>query len=321
MSNKPKSKVKKTAADSLLITRALAPKQEVKSSPVKKLDPDRAPVNCYGYSRVSTIKQVKEGDSLEFQKKAIEKYAADKKYNLIHVFEDRGISGSEKARDLRVELDAVLRLIAAGEVLIVYAFTRLTRSVKNFLAITAQLEQKGAYLQIMQECMDTSADNPYGNFSGVMWAALSQLELDMTKKRIEDIRQERLENGQFVGKVPYGWIKPDKKSEPIEVLEEQKIIKYIFELALSTNEKGEPYTYYSIAEKLNTMQVKPPKRSAHWRDTNIKRILNRKTGPALDLKQITHDITQYQSPQTRGIVDDTIKPPPRKLYQVGLNFY
>ena len=49
-------------------------------------------VNVYGYIRVSTEGQVKQGYSLAEQRAEIEKYCSSKSYNLIEIFKDEGIS-------------------------------------------------------------------------------------------------------------------------------------------------------------------------------------------------------------------------------------
>ena len=51
-------------------------------------------VNVYGYIRVSTEGQVKQGYSLAEQRAEIEKYCSSKSYNLVEIFKDEGISGA-----------------------------------------------------------------------------------------------------------------------------------------------------------------------------------------------------------------------------------
>ena len=48
-----------------------------------------------GYIRVSSERQVKEGQGLEIQEKSIRKYCKENNIELINIFSDEGISGAE----------------------------------------------------------------------------------------------------------------------------------------------------------------------------------------------------------------------------------
>ncbi|SCN31951.1 Resolvase [Bacillus cytotoxicus] len=47
-----------------------------------------------GYVRVSTEGQVREGYSLTYQVEEIERYCIENKLQLLHIYEDKGISGA-----------------------------------------------------------------------------------------------------------------------------------------------------------------------------------------------------------------------------------
>ena len=71
-------------------------------------------VNVYGYIRVSTEGQVKQGYSLAEQRAEIEKYCSSKSYNLIEIFKDEGISGAKANEDeMSIERDGLLDMLAA----------------------------------------------------------------------------------------------------------------------------------------------------------------------------------------------------------------
>ena len=59
-----------------------------------------------GYIRVSTEKQVKEGESLEAQRDSILEYTNRKKYDLIEIYEDAGKTGGSMTS--RVDLKRCL---------------------------------------------------------------------------------------------------------------------------------------------------------------------------------------------------------------------
>lgn len=71
-------------------------------------------VNVYGYIRVSTEGQVKQGYFLAEQRAEIEKYCSSKSYNLIGIFKDEGISGAKANEDeMSIERDGLLDMLAS----------------------------------------------------------------------------------------------------------------------------------------------------------------------------------------------------------------
>ena len=91
-------------------------------------------VNVYGYIRVSTEGQVKQGYSLAEQRAEFEKYCSSKSYNLIEIFKDEDISGAKDNEDeMSIETDGLLDMIDAlkenkNQYIIVLSTNRLWRS-------------------------------------------------------------------------------------------------------------------------------------------------------------------------------------------------
>jgi DNA invertase Pin-like site-specific DNA recombinase len=56
-------------------------------------------MTTYGYSRVSTVRQADEGESLEVQERIIAGYALQHSIKVDRVFVERGVSGSKRAED------------------------------------------------------------------------------------------------------------------------------------------------------------------------------------------------------------------------------
>ena len=56
-------------------------------------------IEVFGYVRVSTTGQVKEGFSLEQQKEEVVKFCDENGYDLVKMFEDAGISGAKVDED------------------------------------------------------------------------------------------------------------------------------------------------------------------------------------------------------------------------------
>lgn len=221
---------------------------------------------AYGYTRVSTLIQADEGISLENQKKKINGWCDLNDYELVKIYSDEGISG--RSINKRVALAELLEIIKRGETLIVYSFSRLSRSVKDFLYITTNLREKECEIVILKEGLDTST--AHGKFVATLMAALAQLESDITSERVSDAMQHKITQGEFVGRPPYGWkLENGKGSNLIEILIEQNIIIHIKEL------RDKELSYQKIADILNSECVTPPGKSKKWYHSSVSRICNR----------------------------------------------
>lgn len=272
--------------------------------------------NCYGYVRVSKAIQVEQGFSIEEQRKRIAAYCMANGFNLIETREELGKSGTEAKRDKRIVLTNLLNDIPPGDTLIVVALSRLSRSLTDFLKITKQLADKRCPLVVIVEQINTG--NAMGKFGAVVFAAVGELETDMIRERGEAIRQMKMREGKFMGKIPYGWIRdPIERGKVYEVPEEQAVIKYIFELAMQTIDGSRVYSNYAISKRLNDINVKPPGKSKAWMPVYIDRILNRTSGPARPaevIKTINRD-QEFRAVTDRGFKATT------PTYREGLNFY
>jgi site-specific DNA recombinase len=227
---------------------------------------------AYGYIRVSTLKQADEGLSLENQTEKIQAWAVLHDYVIVEIIPDEGISATSMGN--RGGLQKILEIIEPGESLVVHSFSRLSRNVADFLEIIKRLKEKNCELVVIKEGLDTSS--PHGRFAAVMFAAIAELEVEITRERINESLQLKKKKGEFVGRIPYGWkLKDGKGTGLIEVPEEQAVILRIKEMRNTINEKGHPTSYESIAQILNAEQVKPPIKSKEWYYSTISRIYNR----------------------------------------------
>lgn len=258
--------------------------------------------NCYGYARVSTNRQTDKGYSVQDQIAQMTAYCKFNKLNLIEVVCEPAISGSEKMRYKRTKLTQLLKMLPSGCSIIVTDIGRLSRSLRDFLAITKELELKKCQLIVIIQQIDTGS--PYGRFNAGLAALLNQLEIDMTAGRIANIRRLKIENGEFMGRIPYGWKKlaPGTESPVIEVPEEQAVIKLVHEWAAEKDiHEKRAYTDYAIAKKLEELRVRPPGKAKKWAGININRILKRKTGPAKDKIYYDGDMSSYTAISARGL--------------------
>lgn len=236
-----------------------------------KLDEIKWTKRCYGYVRVSTKKQEDEGMSMETQDRKIRSWADINDYEVVHIYHE---SGTGKSLEHRKEFLELFNILKPGETLVVFAFSRLARSTRDFLHIVEHLNARGCRIVVIKEGLDTTT--PHGMFAATMFSAIGQLEASMISDRVKDNMKVKKEKGEFVGRVPYGWKLSDgAQSDLIEIPEEQAVIKRMKEMRQQVNEKGKLMSYEKIAKVLNEEKIKPTGKSKEWTHTSVSRIINR----------------------------------------------
>lgn len=123
-----------------------------------------------GYARVSTRDQ-----NLEMQVQAIEKYAADRGYELILYVE------KESSRKERAELANAMKAATKGDIFAVYKLDRLARSTKELISLTEELTGRGIEFVSITDNLDTTT--PTGRAMFGMLAVFAQFERDLIQER------------------------------------------------------------------------------------------------------------------------------------------
>lgn len=118
-----------------------------------------------GYARVSTADQ-----TTAAQLHALEQAQCSS------IYQDKA-GGTAK----RPELERALAVLNAGDVLTVWRFDRLARSLPDLLRIVTAIEAKGAHLASITEQIDTSS--PAGRVMFHIMGALAQFERDIIRER------------------------------------------------------------------------------------------------------------------------------------------
>ena len=122
-----------------------------------------------GYARVSTDSQ-----DLRSQIDALEKSGVDRKL----IFTDK-ISG---AKDSRPGLDACLKELRDGDVLLVWRLDRLGRSVRHLVQLVEELQSRGGgFRSICDGAIDTTSAS--GELVFMIFSALAQFERRLISER------------------------------------------------------------------------------------------------------------------------------------------
>ncbi len=156
-----------------------------------------------GYVRVSTHHQVKEGESLTTQRKALTDYAKWNKYELVEIYADEGISGGSVEK--RPGLQALLRDAQnqGFSFVLVHRLSRLGRNARELLNNVQLLKEAGVSVMFLKENIDLS--NAYGNFMLTMLAAMAELEKDISGESSVENKIALAKKGvPSIGKYPFG---------------------------------------------------------------------------------------------------------------------
>lgn len=130
------------------------------------------------YRRVSTRDQTTDN-----QRRELEQVAERAGWEVVHVFEDAGISGA-KGRNKRPAYDALLKAVARREVELVAAWSvdRLGRSMQDLVAFLEDLRGHGADLYLHQQALDTTT--PSGRALFQMLGVFAEFERAMIRDRV-----------------------------------------------------------------------------------------------------------------------------------------
>lgn len=132
---------------------------------------------------------------VESQLYDLREFAAQKGYEIIHEYEDRGVCG-KKARRPGLDLLMADARRKKFSVVLVAAFDRIARSTKNFLQIIDELDGMGIEFISRRENVDTSG--PMGRLFVTIISAIAELERSLVVDRVKSgMRRARLEGRQI----------------------------------------------------------------------------------------------------------------------------
>lgn len=137
-----------------------------------------------GYARVSST-----GQSLEVQLEKLEGAGCEE------IFAEKR---SGTTRHVRAELEAALRFVRKGDVLIVAKLDRLARSVNDLSSIVADLDKRGVGFRVLDQPIDTTTSN--GRLMLNMLAAFAEFETDLRAERQRDGIDRAKAEGRYTGR-------------------------------------------------------------------------------------------------------------------------
>ena len=152
----------------------------------------------YGYARVSTLKQEKNGNSLDEQREKLQAAGAQE------IVTD-SYTGTKMDRPA---FTALLDKLTAGDTLIVTKLDRFARTAVEGGAIVQQLHARGVTINILN--MGIADNTPMGKLMVTMLLAFAEFERDMIVERTQSGKAIARANGKQVDGRP-------KKFSPAQI--------------------------------------------------------------------------------------------------------
>jgi putative DNA-invertase from lambdoid prophage Rac len=216
------------------------------------IEPRKQVNNIYGYIRVSSEQQAKDGSSLDEQKKSIEEFVANKYggRKVDQFFTDAGISGMKPllerpgSRELTDTMDA-------NDVIVATKLDRLARSFLEMVNMIPTLEETGITLYFCDMFADIPVVLPkQKEQSGLAakmnmtrianqnlvtnMAQFAEIEREMIMSRLNGGKLVYAEKGYSIGgKTPFGYKKEydesgsRRRTKLVPVPEEQAVLRHI----------------------------------------------------------------------------------------------
>ena len=181
-------------------------------------------MNVYGYVRVSTVTQAREGESLEAQRRQVTSYAAAKGYELPErcVFVEAGVSGSTEFQD-RPEGSRLFQIVQSGDLVIFPKLDRAFRNTRNALNVLHELKGRGVSVHFIDLGGDVTG-NGVGAIVFTILSAFATFERERIAARIREVKQLKKAQGKFTGgRRAFGYDVIDGVKVPRE--DEQAVIR------------------------------------------------------------------------------------------------
>ena len=154
------------------------------------------------YCRVSSVKQVKEGNGLDSQEQACRAWTRQHGLVVERVFCEAGVSGAKNDRPALNEMLDFLEKTPNKYIALFYDISRIARDTELFWAIHNQIVAKGHEVATTQERLENT---PIGKFLATIQAAHSQLFREENAARAKANMIEHAKQGYWVLTPPTGY--------------------------------------------------------------------------------------------------------------------
>lgn len=142
-------------------------------------------IMLYGYARVSTRGQAKDGNSLEAQENALRSAGASK------IYAD-AFTGTKTQRP---ELDKLMAVMQSGDTMVVTKLDRIARSATQGIELIQKLFDRGIVVHVLN--MGLMDNTPTGKLIRNIMLAFAEFERDMIVERTQEGKAIAKQNPDF----------------------------------------------------------------------------------------------------------------------------
>lgn len=171
----------------------------------------------YGYARVSTKGQAKDGNSLDAQERTLRENGAQE------IYKD-SFTGTKAHRP---ELDKLLEVIGDGDTLIITKLDRMARSATQGIELINKLLDRGVKVHILN--MGIMDNTPSGKLIRTVMLAFAEFERDMIVERTTEGKAIAKLNEDFREGRPKVY-KKAQVNQALELLDSGKTYKEVCEI-------------------------------------------------------------------------------------------
>lgn len=224
------------------------------------------------YLRVSTDKQVEQGNGLDVQKGALSKWARAENHRIIAWLSDEGVCGADEL-EAREALPEALGMISSKQAEGV-AFWKLDRLARDLIVQETILLEIGriggqSFSTVSSESalLGDDPNDPSRTMIRQILGAVSQYERAMIVLRMKMGRATKHAKGGYAYGAPaFGWQSVERELAPLPP--EQDTLTRMRQL------RANGASYREIAAILRA-EGRPPKRGNSWHPMTVARALNR----------------------------------------------
>jgi len=217
-----------------------------------------------GYVRVSTHEQAENGVSLAAQEQQIRRYCKGNGWHCIEVLRDDGYSAKDLKRPgLQGILEKFPEKRRRFDGLVVTKLDRLTRSMRDLVALTDLVEEHSVALVSIQEQVDTTSAT--GKLFRAIVTSISEWERSIIGERTREALAYKRRNGERIGTIPYGFTLAPDGTHLVPVRAEGKV------LARIAKERKRGISYDRIADDLNADRI-PTKSAGQWYPATVRSV-------------------------------------------------
>jgi len=225
--------------------------------------------DAYGYLRVSTKGQAKEGKhGFKRQKEAVELFAKSAGFKIVRYYEEP-VSGCKNGEDRPAFMEMVSTILRENHIscIVIEGMDRLARELMIQEQLISYLASKGIELYSAntgENVTQAIKEDPVKKAMVQMQGVFAELEKSRLVKKLRKAREAvRDKQGRCEGRKPYGSLEGEQET--------LKLIK-----SLHRKPKGKKrMSYQKIAEELNSRGIKP-RAADKWEAMTVYNIINRK---------------------------------------------